>query len=118
MNLTALETQLVGEPLTLECSVTTVIGISNNTVDIVWSSNNIILTVNENVNISSTENESAVFVTFYEIPQVTTADEGRVYQCQISINQNPPLMSESSIALDVTGKFLTVRLNFYNVAIA
>ena len=109
VNLSALETQLVGEPLTLECSVTTVAGISN-TVDFVWSSNNRILAVNENVNISVTENGSAVFVDFYKIPQVTTADEKRVYQCQIRINQNPPLISESSITLDVSGEFLTMYL--------
>lgn len=104
VNLTTLETPLVGEPLTLECSVSTVAGISS-TVDIVWSSNNVILAMNENINISFTENISAVYVGYYEIPQVTTADEGRVYECQISINQNPPLISESFITLDVTGNF-------------
>ena len=104
MNLTAPETQLVGESLTLECSVTTVEGISS-TINIVWSSNNIILAVTENVNISFSDNNSAVYVDTYEIPQVTTADEGRVYQCQITINQNPPLISENFATLDVTGNF-------------
>ena len=111
VKLTALETQLVGEPLTLECNITTVAGI-NDTVDIVWSSNNEILTVNENVNITFTENTSAVFVDFYEILQVTTAEEGRVYQCQIRINQDPPLISENFTTLNVTGNYLKVCLNF------
>ena len=106
MNLTAPETQLVGESLMLECSVTTVEGISS-TIDIVWSSDNIILAVTENVNINFTDNNSAVYVDNYEISQVITADEGRVYQCRITINQNPPLISESFVTLDVTGNFFT-----------
>ena len=110
MNLTTLETPLVGKPLILDCSVSTVAGISS-TVDIVWSSNNVILAMNENINISFTENISAVYVGYYEIPQVTTADDGRVYECQMSINQNPPLISDSFITLDVTGNFLTVCIN-------
>ena len=102
VNLTAPEIQLVGEPLTLQCSVTTVMGISSS-IDVIWSSNNVILAANENINISFMETNSTVYVDFYEIPQVTTADEGRIYQCLIRINQDPPLISESFITLDVNG---------------
>ena len=104
VNLTAPETQLVGELLSLECNVTTVKGISSR-IDIIWSSDNIILAVTENINISFTDNNSAVYTDNYEIPQLTTSDEGRVYQCRITINQNPPLISESFATLDVTGNF-------------
>ena len=104
INLTIPEIQLVGESLTLQCSVATVEGISS-TIDVIWSSNHTILAVTENVNISFTDNNSTVYVDNYEISQVTTADEGRVYQCRIRINQNPPLISESFATLDVTGNF-------------
>ena len=104
VNLTAPEIQLVGESLILQCSVNTVVGISSS-IDVTWSSNNVILAVHENVNTSFAETNSIVYVDFYEIPQVTTADEGRIYQCQIRINQNPPLISDSFITLDVTGNF-------------
>ena len=97
----------MGESLTLECSVATVKGISS-TIDIIWSSNHTILAVTENVNISFTENTSTLYVDNYEIPQVTTADEGRIYECRIRINQNPPLISEKFATLDVTGTIYNV----------
>ena len=103
--MTAPDTQLVGESLTLKCSATTVRGISSR-VDIIWRSNGIILAKTEGVSVSLTENNSALYVDIYEIPLLTTAEDGRTYQCEIMINQEPPLISEAFTTLNVTGNLL------------
>ena len=58
------------------------------------------------VNITSTANDSVVYKDIYIITQVSTFDDGRVYQCKVIINTNPQLMATDSITLDVTGNQL------------
>ena len=102
--MTALNTQTVGQSLTLQCEVTTVRGITSR-VDIVWSSGGAEL---ERMNgVSSTMvGDSLVYTDSYTISQLNTTDEGRVIQCEVVINTSPPVMTSDSITLDVTGKFL------------
>ena len=99
---TAPNTQTVGQSLTLECSVTTVRGITSR-VDIIWSSNGTQLERTEGVSVSSTTDNSVVYTDTYIISQLNTTDDGREYQCEVVINTSPPVMANDSVTLDVMG---------------
>ena len=99
----ALITQIVGQSLLLEANVTTVRGITSR-IDIEWSIGNTTLQRTEGVNITSTASDSVVYNDIYNITQVSTFDDDRVYQCKVIINTNPQLMATDSLTLDVTGK--------------
>ena len=102
MTVTAPIVQIVGQSLTLEANVTTVRGITSR-VDIEWSIGNTTLQRTEGVNITFTASDSVVYNDIYNIAQVSTFDDGRVYQCKVIINTNPQLMATNSTTLDVTG---------------
>ena len=99
--------QLVSKPLTLECYVTTVRGITSR-VDIVWSIGDFELRRTEGIESSLIKNLSVLYVDSYTIPQLGTVDEGRAYQCGVIINQALPITVNESITLDVTGEFIRV----------
>ena len=100
--MTALNTQTVGQSLTLQCEVTTVRGITSR-VDIVWSSNDTELNKTDGLS-SNMMNNSLVYTDSYTISQLSTTDDGRVIQCEVVINGNPSVMADDNITLDVTGK--------------
>ena len=104
VNLIAPNTQIVGQSLTLECSVTTVRGITSR-VDIVWSSDDgsELQIVNE-TNASLTSNNSAIYTATYTIPLLSTTDNGRVYKCKVVINTSPPISTRRNLTLDIIGK--------------
>ena len=87
----------------LKCNVTTVKGITSR-IDIEWSIGNTILQRIEGVNVTFTANDFAVYENNYTILQVSTLDDGRVYQCKVIINTSPELMATDNVTLDVTGK--------------
>ena len=103
VTVTAPIAQIVGQSLILEANVTTVRGITSR-IDIEWSIGNTTLKRTEGVNITSTASNTVVYKDIYNITQVSTFDDGRVYQCKMIINTNPQLMATDNIALDVTGK--------------
>ena len=94
----ALNPQIVGQSLTLECNVTTVKGITSR-VDIVWNSNDTELERMEGVNISTTTDNSVVYRDIYTISQLATTDNGTMYQCEVVINTSPPVMANYSVTL-------------------
>ena len=104
VNVTAPNTQIVGQSLTLQCEVTTVRGITSR-VDIVWSSGGTELERMNNVS-STTMDNSLVYTDSYTISQLSTTDEGRVIQCEVVINADPLVMANDSITLDVTGTYV------------
>ena len=97
----ALNTQTVGQSLTLQCEVTTVRGITSG-VDIVWSSNDIVLR-RINDTIATTMDNSLVYTDSYNISQLSTTDDGRVIQCEVVINASPSILATDNITLDVMG---------------
>ena len=107
VSVTAPSTQIVGQSLTLECSVTTVKGITSR-VDIVWSSDD--NTLAEGINANLTTETSIMFTSIYTIPLLSTTDDGRVYQCEVVINTSPPVMATGSVTLDVTVPTPTVSI--------
>ena len=100
----ALNPQIVGQSLTLECNITTVRGVTSR-VDIVWNSNDMELERIEEVDITSTPENSVVYRDIYTISQLTTTDNGTMYQCEVVINTSPPVMTNYSVTLhlDVMG---------------
>ena len=103
-------TRIVGQSLTLECSVTTVRGITSR-VDIVWGSDDgSELQTIKGTNESSTINNFTIYISTYTIPQLSTTDDGRVYQCKVVISVSPPVMATGSITLDVTVPTPTVSI--------
>ena len=103
VTITAPATQIVGQSLILECGVTTVRGITSR-VDIEWSVGNRVLQNTEGTDITSTASDFVLYTDFYNISQVSTLDDGRVYQCKVIINTIPQLMATGSTTLNVTGK--------------
>ena len=103
-------TQIVGQSLTLECSVTTVRGITSR-VDIVWSKDRSIISTLIGINISMSRGSTTEYSATYTIPQLGTTDDGRVYQCEVVINTSPPVMATSTITLNVIGLFNTSVLH-------
>ena len=99
---TALNTQTVGQSLTLQCEVTTVRGITSR-VDIVWSSNGTELDRTDNT-VLTMMTDSLVYTDSYDISQLSTTDDDRVIQCEVVINASPSVMAIDSITLDVTGE--------------
>jgi len=103
VTLTAPNTQTVGNQLILECSITTIKGITSR-IDIEWSIGNTILQKIEGINVTFTASNFVVYENNYTILQVSTLDDGRVYQCKMIINTNPELIATDNITLDATGK--------------
>ena len=101
VSVTASNNQTVGQSLTLQCEVTTVRGITSR-VDIVWSSDDTELR-RINGTSSTTLDNSLVYTDSYTISQLSTADDGRVIQCEVVINTSPLVQEVDNIALDVTG---------------
>ena len=110
VSITNTSSQIVGQSLTLECSVTTVRGITSR-VDIVWSSGRIEVEKIEEVNITYTSAGLAVYKTTYTSPQLSTTDDGRVYQCEVVINTSPLIFDSSNITLDINGLLLLFTFN-------
>ena len=103
LTINILNDQTVGQSLTLESSITTVRGITSR-VDIEWSSDGSILKVIQGLNHSSTLNTSVLYADIYIIPQLSTTDEGRNFQCEMSINATSLVKVSNDVTLNVTGK--------------
>ena len=105
---TALNTQTVGQSLTLQCEVTTVRGITSR-VDIVWSSGGMEFQRVNNVS-STMMSNSLVYTNSYNISLLNTTDDGRLFECQAMINANTLVQSSDNITLDVIGKIIELVL--------
>ena len=99
--------QTVGLSLILECHVITVRGITSR-VDIMWSSDGLELNIIRGVNISLVRDHSISFIDTYTIPKLSTADENKEYQCEVSINAQSPVIATGGVTLNVTGKHIRI----------
>ena len=104
VTVTTPNTQTPGQSLRLHCEVTTVRGITSR-VDIVWSSNGIVLR-RINGTIATTMDNSLVYTDSYIISQLSTTDDGRVIQCEVVINTSPPVMATDNSTLNVMGMYM------------
>lgn len=97
------DTQIVSQPLMLDCGVNTVRGIVSR-VDIVWSIDGVVIETITGINSTILSDNSAQYSASAIIPELTTDDEGRPYQCEVVINSNPPVITANNVTLNVTGK--------------
>ena len=112
VNINILNNQTVGQSLLLECDVTTVRGITSRVV-IIWSSDGSGepgLDVTGGVNTSSVTNDFMLFTNTYIIPQLSTTDENKEYQCEVFIDTDSPVIASDSVILNVTGKYVAILL--------
>ena len=104
IEISALNNQTVGQSLTLESTITTVRGITSR-VDTVWSSNGVELKRVTNASTSLTINDSELYKDTFNIPLLSTSDDGRVFQCEMIIMTTPSIIvTTNNITLNVTGK--------------
>ena len=106
--MTARNTVTVGQPLRLLCEVITVRGITSR-VDTVWSSNGTIL-----LKINDTTDNLLVYTSSYTILELSTADDGRVIQCEGIIRATPTQSSTNTVALDI-GKCVLAYIVMLNM---
>ena len=92
----------VGQPLSMECIMTTVRGITS-MIDIIWSRDGVDVKRTTRASISSSLGSSIVYRDFYNISLVTTNEEEKLYQCRGVINTAPNLTALNNILLDVVG---------------
>ena len=107
---------IIGQPLILQCIVTTVRGI-NSQVDIVWRNLNSGEEFRRNFTESITIFNSVVYRDYLNISQVTTDDNDVTYQCEVTINaEHSSVIETDTFTLHVHGKtpevilFLTISV--------
>ncbi|XP_065904647.1 hemicentin-1-like isoform X2 [Dysidea avara] len=110
VTVTAPNTQIVGQSLTLECSVTAVRGITSR-VDIIWNSDGTEVERMEGVSVSSTTDNSVVYTDTYTISQLNTTDNGRKYQCEVVINTIQKKSAEDNVSLNVIVPLFNVTIS-------
>ena len=110
VSVTAPNTQIVGQSLTLQCEVTTVRGITSS-VDIVWSSGGTVLRRMNGVSLT-TMDSSLVYTESYTLSTLSEVNNGNMIQCEVVINTSPSVIATDSITLDVTGEYDTVKVAY------
>ena len=103
VEINTLNNQTVSQSLTLQCSITTVRGITSR-VEIVWTSNGIELKKKSSINASVIMNTYNLYEDTYDIALLSTSDDGRSFQCKGTIVTTPSITVANNITLDVTGK--------------
>ena len=100
VTITAPDIKLEGRPLTLQCDVTTVRGITSR-VDIVWSIDGVVFERMNDVS-STTMDNSLVYTHSYTILSLTSMDV--VVQCEAVINTPDQITTSESVTLNVISK--------------
>ena len=98
----------IGDPLTLDCTVTAVRGISSS-VDIVWTTGGRVVRRVDNIT-ADIENDSAIYTDSFEISSLSAIDNGREYQCTVMINNTQPVNNSVKVTLYFPGKLYVYTL--------
>ena len=94
---------VIGDSLTLDCTVTTVRGISSS-VDIIWTTGGRVLKRADNIT-ADIENNSAIYTDSFEISSLSAIDNRREYQCTVVINASQPVNSSNQITLILNSEY-------------
>ena len=105
IDLIAVNNQTVGQPLILQCSVTTIRDI-NSRVDFVWISNGTELERVEGVTGELSTNNLTIYTNYLIIPQLSITDNNSSYTCEVIINRSPltSLSATDNFTSNITGK--------------
>ena len=98
----------IGDPLTLDCTVTAVRGISSS-VDIIWTTGGREVRRVDNIT-ADIENDYAIYTDSFEISSLSAIDNGREYQCTVVINAYQPVYNSNYITLILTGECIYITL--------
>ena len=100
--MTTLSEQIVGQPLMLECAMSTPRGITSR-VDVVWSRDEVEIERINDISSNFSSPEVVVYTNIYTIPLLGTYDDDIVYECEVIVYSNPILTVTDNLTLDVTG---------------
>ena len=95
----------IGDPLTLDCTVTAVRGISSS-VDIIWTTGGRVVRRVDNIT-ADIENDYAIYTDSFEISSLSAIDNGREYQCTVVINASQPIYNSDQITLSFRSKWMS-----------
>ena len=96
----------IGDPLTLDCTVTAVRGISSS-VDIIWTTGG--KTVRRVYNITADiENDYAIYTDSFEISSLSIIDNRKEVSCTTVINAIQQIKNSSQISLIFSGECKTL----------
>ena len=101
---------IIGDPLTLDCIVTAVRGISSS-VDIIWTAGGRVVKRVYNIT-ADIENDHAIYTDSFEISSLSAIDNGREYQCTVVINAIQPVHSSDHITLMFPGEYSKIIIKF------
>ena len=99
---TTLRNITIGDPLTLDCTVTAVRGISSS-VDIIWTTGGRVVRRVYNITVDI-ENDYAIYTDSFEISSLSAIDNGREYQCTVMINASQPVNNSNQITVIFPGE--------------
>ena len=102
MTVVTLNNQIVGQPLMLECEMSTPRGI-NSRVDIVWTRDGVEVERINDVSSNFSSPEVVVYTNIYTIPLLGTIDDDVVYECEVIISSNLLHNIAGNVTLDVIG---------------
>ena len=102
MKVTTLGEQIVGQPLMLQCAMSTPSGI-NSRVDIVWTRDGVEVERINDVSSNFSSPEVVVYTNIYTIPLLGTIDDNVVYECEVIVNSSQPFRIKDNTTLDVKG---------------
>ena len=100
--MTAVNNQTEGQPLILQCNVTTIRDV-NSRVDFVWISNGIELRRMEGVVGEPMVNNFGVYTDHYIISHLRPADNNTVYKCKVTVRGRQLISVTGDITLNITG---------------
>ena len=105
-----LNEQIVGQPLMLECEMSTPRGIDSR-VDIVWTRDGVEVEHVNDISSNFSSPEVVVYTIIYTIQLLGTYDDDVVYECEVIINSSPLHIISENITLHVTGMCALIYLS-------
>ena len=102
VSVAALNDQIAGLPLELQCIVTGVRGITS-TVNITWMVDDLELEQITDV-ISSPMNDTQLYMDNYTIDQLNVTNNETIYQCKVVIDSDQLVNASDTFKLNITGK--------------
>ena len=105
VEVTAAVDPTIYQPLILQCTATTVKGITS-TVDIIWTTGNTQVRRVNNVTASSNINSSSIYNDSFIIPSLRITDVRNVYQCQVLINSVLPTATTADFIISIPGTYV------------
>ena len=101
---------IIGDPLTLDCTVTVVRGISSS-IDIIWTTGGREVRRLDNI-MADIKSDSAIYTDSFKISSLSAIDNGREYQCTVVINVYQPVHNSDQITLMFPGEYSKIIIKF------